>query len=154
MGAAYSFVSRWSVPASADRCWDEIERMLRPGADVSWWPGVSIVTAPAAIAPGESVALTVRSPLGYRLRAHLTITQVDPGRLLAAESAGDLRGAGRIEITQAAAGAASVDVCWDVSTERAWMNATAFALRPLFELAHERVMARGERGLRVALEGA
>ncbi|WP_164861688.1 hypothetical protein [Microbacterium sp. CPCC 204701] len=39
----------------------------------------------------------------------------------------------------------------DVETRRAWMNATAWALRPAFERAHARVMDRGEEGLRAAL---
>ena len=42
MPAAYAFVSHWRVGAAPERCWDELERMLRPGA-VSWWRGVAIV---------------------------------------------------------------------------------------------------------------
>jgi len=38
-----------------------------------------------------------------------------------------------------------------VSTERKWMNATAFLLRPAFGWAHARVMAEGESGLRSVL---
>lgn len=163
MGAAYSFVSRWSVPASPERCWAEIERMIAPPAPpglpaadptaratASWWPGVTLAEAPAAIAPGEALVLAVRSPLGYRLRARFTITDVEPGRSIGARSDGDLRGAGRLEILPAGE-AASLVFHWDVETERAWMNATAFALRPLFARAHERVMARGEQGLLAAL---
>ena len=125
--------------------------MLRPGAEASWWPGVAVAESRAVLAPGTSLLLAVRSPLGYRLRVRLTITDIERGRMLAAAGAGDLRGTGRVEIAAAAGEAASVVFHWDVVTERPWMNATAFALRPVFVRAHERVMARGERGLRAAL---
>lgn len=96
MAAAYSFVSRWHIPASADACWSEIERMLGTDPGPSWWRGVRVAEPPASIASGEHVALAVRSPLGYRLRVRLTLTEVHAGRSLGADSAGDLRGIGLI----------------------------------------------------------
>ncbi|MFT4219551.1 MAG: hypothetical protein QM611_03405 [Microbacterium sp.] len=148
MGAQYSFVTRWRVPASAERCWSELERALR--GDVEWWPGVEVAEPAVRVEPGARVAMRVRSPLGYRLRAALEITRVDPGRSIEAASAGHLRGAGRVEIDETA-DCADVWFHWDVETTRRWMNATAPVLRPLFTAAHARVMARGERGLRAAV---
>jgi len=157
-GRHYSFVSRWTLPASAERCWAEIERMLQPAAGVSWWRGVALVEPPEALGAGERMMLVVRSPLGYRLRVHLTITDVIPGRSIAAASHGDLRGSGLLQVIPDASnvdagGAASIVFHWDVATERRWMNATAFALRPVFQHAHASVMRAGERGLLRALEG-
>lgn len=123
--------------------------MLRPG-EVGWWPGVSIADPPSALSVGESFTLAVRSPLGYRLRAHLTLTELDPGRSMAATSGGDLRGAGRLELA-AAPGGSILTFRWNVSTERTWMNATTFALRPVFASAHAQVMRAGERGFRDAV---
>lgn len=152
MPASYSFTSRWSVPLAAPRVWDEVERMLRPGADGTWWPGVRIEAPAASLAPGEHLLLAVRSPLGYRLRVRLTIDAVDPGRSLAASSDGDLQGTGCMTVEPAGEEASVLVFDWDVATARPWMNATAWLLRPAFERAHSHVMAAGERGLRARLE--
>ena len=163
MGAAYSFVSRWRVPAPPERCWAEIERMisipaqsadsirrLRPGARPTWWRSVAVARAPARLAVGESLELSVRSPLGYRLHPRLTITDLVAGRRIEVASTGDLSGTGRVDLAGDDA-TTDITIHWDVSTERAWMNATALVLRPAFAWAHARVMAEGERGLRTAL---
>ncbi|WP_137843662.1 hypothetical protein [Microbacterium sp. 2FI] len=153
MGAAYSFLSRWSLDVPARRCWEEIERMLRADAAApTWWPGVELVTPPSRLAAGEHLVLAVRSPLGYRLRVRLELVHVDPGRALSAASTGDLRGSGRVEVAAAGPESSIVTFRWDVATERRWMNATAWALRPAFERAHAHVMRAGERGLRAELE--
>lgn len=149
MGTAYRFVSTWRLPAPPARCWAELERMLRSGA-APWWPGVTATGLDDELAAGDRLVLQVRSPLGYRLSSRLRVTEVIPGRAIAAASAGDLRGDGRLELAETAGGSV-LTIRWDVSTERAWMNGTAFLLRPAFERAHARVMARGERGLRAVL---
>ncbi|WP_019179242.1 hypothetical protein [Microbacterium yannicii] len=176
MPAEYSFVSRWRVPASADRTWEELERRLRPssqagGEQAPWWPGLAVDMAPRRLAAGERLVLTVRSPLGYRLRLLLELTLVEPGRRLAARSDGDLRGGGAVTIEAAGVEAGPmrpeapgdapaapgggvgtvVEFQWDVETRRAWMNATAPVLRAVFERAHAHVMRRGEAGLRAAV---
>ncbi|WP_461471655.1 SRPBCC family protein [Microbacterium sp. HJ5] len=152
MPAEYSFVSRWHVPVPAERAWQEIERMLRPGAGPTWWPGVRLIEPPATLAPGERLRLGVRSPLGYRLEIGLTLDEVDIGRSIAASSRGDLRGRGRVTVTADGDAASAVVFDWDVVTERRWMNATAWVLRPAFERAHAHVMRSGERGLRREIE--
>jgi hypothetical protein len=161
MPAEYSFVSRWSVPADADRVWRETVRMLTTpsgdgapdptGPGTTWWPGVRVEDAPASLEPGATLFLTVRSPLGYRLRVRLTVDDVGPGRTLAASSAGDLRGRGRVSVEPDGDAASVVVFHWDVVTERRWMNTWAWALRPAFEGAHAHVMRAGERGLRTEL---
>jgi hypothetical protein len=149
MAAAYVFASRWEVPAAPMRCWTLLERMLLT-ADTSWWPGVRIDAAPDRLAPGVRLRMSVRSPLGYRLRTALVVDDVIPGRSISAASMGDLRGRGRVDIHATTTGSVII-VRWEVATERGWMNATAFALRPAFVGAHRRVMAAGERGIRAAL---
>lgn len=121
--------------------------------DERWWPGVTVPQPVRAVDTGERLTLAVRSPVGYRLRVALVVTAVTPGRMLTADATGDLRGTGRVEIVPDGADAASVLFRWEVETERAWMNATAWLLRPVFTAAHVYVMARGERGLRRALVG-
>lgn len=150
MPASYSFVSRWDVPLPPERAWAELERALRPGAGLAWWPGVTLAMPPRRLVPGERLVLAVRSPLGYGLRVRLELTDVAPGRTLAATSEGDLRGSGRVTV-EPRGGAASVIFHWDVETTRTWMNVSGPLLRPVFALAHAWVMRRGERGLRAAL---
>lgn len=123
--------------------------MLRPGA-VSWWRGVTVTQAPARLAAGEELSLSVRSPLGYRLRTRLRIASIEHGRSLVATSTGDLAGRGSIRVEPADGGAELV-FTWDVRTTTRWMNATAFVLRPAFERAHATVMRRGEAGMRATL---
>ena len=159
MPATYSFVSRWRLPVPPERAWHELVRTLRPGAGVAWWPGFSLTMAPRRLASGERMIVAVRSPLGYTLRCRLEISDVDPGRAIEVRSDGDLRGWGSAEVRAAVPGGAAgavVVLRWDVETRRAWMNATAWLLRPAFERAHGRVMRRGEEGLLRALreEGA
>lgn len=154
MGAAYSFASTWSIDASVDACAAAFAEMFtssdeRPSK--AWWPGVRVERAPVHIAVGEQVLLSVRSPLGYRLRVDLTVTAWQPGRAIAARSVGDLSGHGSITLRARAADAASVTILWNVETERTWMTKTSFLLRPAFSAAHGWVMRAGARGLREAV---
>lgn len=151
MPATYSFVSRWRLPVSAERAWDELAGSLRPGDGLAWWPGFAVPMAPRRLVAGERMVVAVRSPLGYTLRMRLEITGVDPGRAISARSDGDLRGSGRVEVRADGSLGTVVEFGWLVETRRAWMNATAWLLRPAFERAHAHVMRRGESGLRAVL---
>ena len=165
MPARYSFESRWALPVRPERVWSELERTLLPGdPQRAWWPGLTVTMPPRRLRTGERMLVTVRAPLGYRLRVLLEITDIDPGRTLAATSTGDLRGVGRLTVAPAetswAAGTepggdvGTVIVFeWDVRTRPPWMNAAAWLLRPVFERAHTHVMRRGETALRARLAG-
>lgn len=149
----YVLTSRWRIPATPEECWAATERMLRPGGR-SWWPGVRVPAAPARLAAGEELALVVRSPIGYRLRIRVTLTEALPARRLAARSTGDLAGTGSVDLVAVDAARTILRIRWEVATRRAWMNATAFLLRPAFVLAHAVVMRAGERGMRRAVRAA
>lgn len=142
----YAFLSRWEVPATAEECWAILEDALRDGA-IPWWPAVRVGRAPRNPAPGDEVTLVVRSPLGYRLRVELRLTEVSAPTVIAAESAGDLIGRGRLEVAPANGGAV-LTWRWEVEPTRRWMRAGAFVLRPAFTAAHRVVMYRGEKGFR------
>ena len=142
MSASYSFESRWRVPVRPERAWAELVRTLAPGIGPAWWPGFTLPMAPRRLVPGERMIMAVRSPLGYRLRMRLELTEVDQGRAIAARSDGDLQGSGRVEIHGDGGVGAVIVFQWGVETRRGWMNATAWALRPVFERAHAHVMRR------------
>ncbi|GAA1845130.1 hypothetical protein ACFQZV_10210 [Microbacterium koreense] len=157
MGAAYSFASTWHIDAPVDACAAAFAEMFtsRDGrATDSWWRGVRVERAPRRIGVGERVVLGVRSPFGYRLRVDLTVTAWRQDREIAATSAGDLTGRGRITLRARSEHASSVTIVWNVKTERAWMSKTSFLLRPAFTVAHAWVMRAGERGLREAAADA
>ena len=141
---AYAFVSEWEADASAAQCWALLERALRPGP-VPWWPAVRVDAVPEPLAPGGNIALTVRSPVGYRLHVGLTLTAVSPPRALAATSGGDLVGRGSLDIADRPGGA-RLTWTWQVEVRRPWMRRASPVLRPVFEAAHRTVMRRGERG--------
>ncbi|MGK3953013.1 hypothetical protein ACLKM7_11945 [Microbacterium sp. I2] len=162
MPAEYSFESRWVLPGPPELVWRELERTLLPGGPRrAWWPGLTVTMPPRRLRVGERMVVTVHAPLGYRLRVLLEVTEIDPGRTLAATSTGDLRGVGRLSVAAAGAGATAsgggvgtvVVFEWDVQTRRPWMNIAAWLLRPVFEGAHAHVMRRGEAGLRARLAG-
>lgn len=150
MPARYSFVSSWHVPIPAPRAWEELTRLI-VAPQLEWWPAVTVPEPARAVEPGEGLVLAVRSPVGYRLRIRLIIDEVERGHRIAVTSTGDLHGSGRLEVTPDGEQGAAVAFHWVVDTQRRWMNATAWLLRPVFERAHTRVMAAGERGLRAEL---
>ncbi|KQZ84333.1 hypothetical protein ASD56_10150 [Microbacterium sp. Root166] len=155
MPAEYSFVSRWEVPVGADRAWDELTRMLtapETDANTSWWPAVTRTRPARRLVAGEELGLLVRSPLGYRLRVRLVLGEVDPPRRLTVRSDGDLTGRGTLRIEPRGDAASTIVIGWHVVTRRAWMNRTAWLLRPVFRRAHAHVMRAGERGLRRRLD--
>lgn len=147
MRRAYAFRSRWVVPAPATRCWALLEQSLRTG-EVPWWPAVRIVPLPGAPTVGQVVRGEVRSPWGYRLHLALTLTALTAPRLIAAESAGDLVGRGRLELQDHGTAASALTWTWEVTLTRPWMRIASPVLRPAFVAAHAMVMRRGERGLR------
>lgn len=147
--AEYSFRTRWVLDAAPARCWGELERSIT-GASPPWWPGMTIVTPAVRLAPGERVRIEVRAPLGYTLRCDLRLTQVGAARTLAARSEGDLAGDGGVDIRSCDRGT-EIRFRWDVAVRKRWMRVLSPVLRPVFALAHGRVMRAGERGLRRAL---
>lgn len=152
MSDSYRFETRWLLDADPSRCWAQMEALLTPGSS-SWWSSVTVPRPPARLAVGEEMTLQVRSPLGYRLRVELTLTEVEEPTRLAATSAGDLAGIGRIIVTPHGGGS-DVRVLWEVAVRKRWMRAVAPIMRPAFAWAHERVMDDGERSLRARLDQA
>lgn len=117
MPASYSFESQWRLPVPPQQAWEGPARALAPGGGPRWWPGFTLPMAPRRMVPGERMVVEVRSAFGYRLRMRLEIAEVDPGRVLAASSDGDLRGSGRVEIRADgdAAGPTRLEGAWGLS---------------------------------------
>ncbi|WP_147375185.1 SRPBCC family protein [Jiangella rhizosphaerae] len=147
----YVFASRWRVAAPLAETWTFL---TSPGQRwVDWWPGLETADVRrTAELVGSTALCTWRSPAAYRLTFALTLTDVEPSRLVVLAADGDLTGTSSV-LFEAEPGGTRLDIELRVSTTRAWMNAAGPVLGPLFRYGHRAVMRRGERGLRRVLAG-
>ncbi|NDL57285.1 hypothetical protein [Phytoactinopolyspora mesophila] len=147
---SYQFGSVWVVAVPLSRCWDFL---TSPGQRwFDWWPRLrEIEIQRTSRLVGSRAVCTWKSPLGYRLRTSLLVTEVVEGTRVRMAAGGDLTGLAEVALSELPGGGTRIDVTWWVHTTRTWMNLLAPALRPLFLLGHRAVMRGGERGLRQAL---
>lgn len=142
MANTYEMHTRWLVDLGLDDMWDLVEERLSSSDPMPWWDSLTTVSN-----DGRELYLAARSPIGYSLhfRIHDLVTE-RPQRLSYA-SDGDLRGRGTTIFHAVDAHSCALDFTWNVDLDRVWMRATSRALRPLFVLGHDLVMAQGERNL-------
>jgi hypothetical protein len=144
--SSYQLVSHWHFAAPIDCIWDGLN-------DVPSWPKWwKYVLAVEELEPGDPTGVgavrryTWGSRLPYRLTFSMRTTVVQSPRLLEGVAQGELNGTGRWTLSQAGPNT-HVQYDWQVSTSRAWMNALAPVLAPMFRWNHGEVMAEGARGL-------
>lgn len=149
----YSFCSVWQLPETRRRCWHElvVQRSWQ-----YWWPAFRASEPGGGHRPkqGEELALTVRSPLGYKLNIQLKIADIVPMQQLRVTVSGDLNGVGLTVLEDAGTiegPGTAITIDWTVATTQAWMNILAPVAAPTFGWAHGKVMADGERRLRAYL---
>lgn len=143
--SAYSFVTRWFIPAELERVW---ERLSDGSTYAQWWPcivGYRLVT-PGRTGVGSRAERVVRGALPYQLRYVTTITRMNPPFEAAYTSEGDLKGEGSFSLTPCGGGT-EVVFHWDVETTNRVMNLLAPVLKPVLAWNHNWVMRRGEEGL-------
>ncbi len=115
-----------------------------------WWSGMvaaRTIRHQRAVV-GSVVTATWKSMFGYRLAMQLTIIGYVPGQQITFRSSGDLEGEGSWTFRVTSDGGTQMDILWNVTTQKTWMNVLAPFLRPLFVGAHNKLMEQGERGLR------
>lgn len=142
----YSFTTYWSVAAPVSTVWPVIFDALNYP---SWWKYVKKVTLTRrgdANGLGSVQHHEWATALPYRLVFDIESTIIEPPHVLQGNSAGELVGVGRWELTQDGANTI-VRYDWNVSTTKAWMNSLAPLLRPFFAWNHKVVMDEGGRGL-------
>ena len=149
--ADYRFVTTWLIPAERGRVWDVLNA---PESYHEWWPSFVEYRplTPGITGVGTRAERIVRGVLPYQLRYTTTTTRFDPPREVAYDAGGDLVGHGRFRLAERDGGT-EVTFYWDVHTTGWAMNLLAPLLRSLFAWNHNRVMARGERGLTRLLKG-
>jgi uncharacterized protein YndB with AHSA1/START domain len=135
------------LPAPRERVWDTLADNRRWP---EWWRGVQGVEIVRAGAGddriGEIARYTWRSRVGYELAFEMEVVSVDRPRFMEGRATGELTGTGRWRLFEEA-GVTAVLYEWDVATARAWMNALAPVLRPVFAQNHDWLMRQGGQGL-------
>jgi hypothetical protein len=146
----YAFGSVWIIGAPIERCWEFLSSPSQRWLD--WWPRLhAIEVHRTQNLVGSRAYCTWQSPLVYRLRTSLTVTDVEERAWIRMTAGGDVNGRAVVSFSELPRGRTRIDVTWWVRTTRAWMNVLAPVLRPVFWWGHRAVMRGGERGLREAL---
>jgi len=129
-----------SFPASTGSLWALLGDTSRYR---EWWPWIEhLDTGPDPFAVGSRAAFVIRSPLGYRLRCHTTVTGECPGRIVHVVVGGDLSGPASLAVFPHGDGCRA-RVAWTLSLERPLLRNAARVARPAMGWAHDRVVDRG-----------
>ncbi len=149
--AEYSFLTTWLLDCSRERVWDAIHDQA---SWPSWWRGVEEAEEVSRPHHGGDVGTVSRmvwkSFLPYRVHFQVETTRVERPTVLEGLATGELEGTGRWRFYEQD-GVTAVLYEWNVATTRAWMNALAPLLRPVFEWNHDWVMRRGGEGVAALL---
>lgn len=97
-----------------------------------WWTWMrELETAGAGLEPGASFAFVVVSPLPYRMRLRVTISDSVRPEWLEAKVEGDLRGQARIDLSPEEEDVTLATLAWEVEVMHRAMRIGARAARPL-----------------------
>lgn len=152
-GMLFHFRSTWKVPGELVAIWNAIGGVDRWP---EWWRSITearVIHGPALpVTVGAIAEYRVQSPLGYGLRFQSEVTAFDLGKWIETEIQGNLAGRGRWDFAHAA-GVTSASLRWDVAVTRPGLArfAELGMVRSVMSWAHDRVMDRGEFGLRALL---
>jgi uncharacterized protein YndB with AHSA1/START domain len=139
----YRFSTVWRIDAPVQEVWAAIQDSARWP---EWWINVERVDqleAGSDQGVGAVQRYTWKGWLPYRLVFDMRVTRVDPLVALEGEASGDVEGAGRWSFSTDGRDLTVVRYDWWVHTNRAWMNALAPLLRPVFQWNHDAVMREG-----------
>lgn len=145
-GRAFRLVSRWRLPTPRQQVWEVFASLVDDEDPFRWWPDLTVL-----VRGDDEIVVTARSILGYRLRFRLHGLWTEPPGRLGLESDGDLEGRATIDVRPDGPDACVVHVRWEVDVTRRWMRHSRPLLAPAFVLAHDAMMRRGCRSLRVWL---
>ncbi len=143
----YSLVTRWVLEAPIERVWDAL---TVPAEWPRWWRYVESVSE---LEPGQANGLGAlrryvwSSRLPYRLAFEMRTTGIERPFAIEGVASGELNGIGRWDLREVGEDTTRVQYTWTVATDKAWMNALAPLLAPVFEWNHDQVMRSGGEGL-------
>jgi hypothetical protein len=142
---AYTFRSIWHISAplaTVEKVIEDVENWP------IWWKGLKsaqVISLEHTLL-GSQAEMVWQGSGGYYLRLTLTITSYQKGKKISFDSTGDLKGSGSWSFMKQQ-DSTIMEILWDVSTTKSWMNFFAPLLRPIFIKNHSILMARGESGL-------
>lgn len=143
----FQLVSEWRIDAPLDRVWDALCAAEDwPG----WWPSVRRVET---LAPGDENGIgavnrfTWATALPYDLSFDMTVAAMEPMRRIEGCATGELEGLGVWTLSRSD-GSTTARYDWHVDAAKPWMRRLAPLLAPVFAWNHDKVMRRGEEGLR------
>lgn len=144
--ADYAFTTRWHLDAPIEAVWKSIRDSEKWP---TWWRSVRKVekVRPGnADGVGEVRRYTWKGRLPYSLTFDMTVTRIEPLRMLAGTATGELAGNGVWRFDAAGPGT-TVRYDWNVRATKRWMRLLAPVARPIFAWNHDAVMRDGEAGL-------
>jgi hypothetical protein len=140
----YKLLTQWKFNATPDDVWQAIGD---PRIWSSWWHGVTVQVVPSNSSDfPEAARCTWHTPLGYNLTFILTLTRQQAPTLSEFAASGELMGNGTCRLTTDGQ-FTTVDITWNVTTTKTWMNRFGALLGPAFRINHAWVMHSGEVSL-------
>lgn len=147
----FQLVSEWRIEAPLDQVWDALCAVEKwPG----WWPSVKRVEA---LTRGDQDGIgavnrfTWTTALPYDLSFDMTVAAMEPMRRIEGHATGELEGIGVWTLSRGSGGtdgSTSARYDWRVDAAKPWMRRLAPLLAPVFAWNHDKVMCRGQEGLR------
>ena len=151
MATAYQFTTEWKIKAPVEKVWDAITDSLNWP---EWWKGVlEVIEAEKGEDDGINGVRIYKwkSALPYTLAFHMRLTERVDYKKLAGIAFGELEGNGIWQFEEID-GITKVQYHWNVFTNKSWMNAVSFLLKPAFCYNHDVVMRWGAEGLAKKLQ--
>lgn len=151
MAKEYAFVTRWQIRAPLPLVWETIYDSVQWPY---WWKGVLHVKEleeGVQNGIGSVREYTWKSVLPYKLVFNMQLTAVDPYKYMQGKAFGELEGMGEWFFEEKG-GVTYIQYNWNVFTNKTWMNALHFLLKPAFAYNHNIIMAWGAKGLAKKLD--
>ena len=142
----YHFVTVWKIKAPVDKVWEAI---YNSEEWPQWWKAVKDVKH---ISNNDESGLNGineyywRTAALYTLKFYSQLSENIPYKRLAGNAWGELEGQGLWTFEQQG-DITRVQYNWDVRTNKKWMNAFSWLLKPVFNYNHDLVMKSGAKGL-------
>lgn len=146
-----SYSGEHEFAASADRLWEELQRV---GMFGRWWPWMKDVHLEGeALAPGSVISFAVDPPVPYRMDVSVEVRSSRRPVSIEGAVSGDLLGTATLDLHPRDE-FTSVEVSWDVELANPRIRAGILIARPILIWAQRWAVEVALRGFRSHLESA
>src|SRR5690606_15509002 len=129
---AYHFINEWKLQAGIDTVFNTVKNSK---AWPAWWSSIQKVKELQAgddDSIGNIRQYTIKSPIGYKLKFNLKLTDYIENSLVKGEATGDLIGSGAWFFYKNK-DTTTVKIIWDVTPAVGWMNSFRFIIAPILK---------------------